>query len=243
MIRNLCIARRLVEAGARVVTLNFSRWDWHGPDGKNFVESRDNMPLLDQGVSALVSDLHARGLDQDVSVVVWGEFGRTPRINNTEGRDHWPQVNCALLAGGGMKTGQVIGATDRLGGTPAQRPGQVPGSLRHALSQHRPQSQRDAHLRSQRPAAVSGRLGHRSDPRSALIGRRSEPREGPASEFAWLRQEVHRVSPGNTFGPAPRDPQKKRPHDSFGLKGCNISAQGIALGRAKQQKKPSPEWA
>jgi len=122
MIRNLLVARRLVEAGARVVTLNFSRWDWHGPDGRNFVESRINMPLLDQGVSALVNDLHARGLDQDVSVVVWGEFGRTPRINNTAGRDHWPQVSCALLAGGGMRTGQVIGATDRQGGTAARRP-------------------------------------------------------------------------------------------------------------------------
>jgi hypothetical protein len=122
MVRNFCIARRLVEAGARVVTLNFSRWDWHGPDGKNFVESRRNMPLLDRAVSALVDDLHVRGLDQDVSVVVWGEFGRTPRINNTAGRDHWPQVSCALLAGGGMRTGQVIGATDRLGGTAAKRP-------------------------------------------------------------------------------------------------------------------------
>src|SRR5205085_7613556 len=77
MVRNFCIARRLVEAGARVVSLNFSRWDWHGPDGRNFVESRRNMPLLDQGVAALVGDLHARGLQNDVSVVVWGEFGRT----------------------------------------------------------------------------------------------------------------------------------------------------------------------
>lgn len=122
MIRNLCIARRLVEAGARVVTLNFSRWDWHGGDGRNYEQARRNMPMLDQGVSALVSDLHARGLDQEVSVVVWGEFGRTPRINAQAGRDHWPQVSCALLAGGGMRTGQVIGATDRIGGTAARRP-------------------------------------------------------------------------------------------------------------------------
>jgi hypothetical protein len=122
MVRNFCIARRLVEAGARVVTLNFSRWDWHGPDGKNFVESRRNMPLLDAGVSALVNDLEVRGLLDDVSIVVWGEFGRTPRINNTEGRDHWPQLSCALMAGGGMKTGQVIGASDRTGGTAARRP-------------------------------------------------------------------------------------------------------------------------
>ena len=122
MVRNFCVARRLVEAGARVVTLNFSRWDWHGGDGKNFVESRRNMPMLDTAVAALVDDLHNRGLDQDVSVVVWGEFGRTPRINAEAGRDHWPQVSGCLLAGGGMKTGQVIGATDRLGGTAARRP-------------------------------------------------------------------------------------------------------------------------
>jgi hypothetical protein len=104
------------------VTLNFSRWDWHGPDGLNFPECRKNMPLLDAAVAALVDDLHVRGLDRDVSVVVWGEFGRTPRINNTAGRDHWPQVSCALLAGGGMRNGQVIGATDRTGGTAARRP-------------------------------------------------------------------------------------------------------------------------
>jgi hypothetical protein len=122
MVRNFCLARRLVEAGARVVTLNFSRWDWHGPDGLNFPECRKNMPLLDAAVAALVDDLHVRGLDRDVSVVVWGEFGRTPRINNTAGRDHWPQVSCALLAGGGMRNGQVIGATDRTGGTAARRP-------------------------------------------------------------------------------------------------------------------------
>jgi hypothetical protein len=122
MVRNFCAARRLVEAGARVVTLNFSRWDWHGPDGQNFPECRRNMPLLDRAVSALVDDLEARGLLNDVSVVVWGEFGRTPRINNQAGRDHWPQVSCALLAGGGMRTGQVIGATDRTGGRAARRP-------------------------------------------------------------------------------------------------------------------------
>jgi hypothetical protein len=122
MVRNFCIARRLVEAGARVVSMNFSRWDWHGPDGKNFVQSRQDFPLLDRAVAALVSDLHDRGLDQDVSVVVWGEFGRTPKLNKDASRDHWPQVSCALMAGGGMKTGQAIGATNRLGEYPAKRP-------------------------------------------------------------------------------------------------------------------------
>src|SRR5262249_42727233 len=122
MVRNFCIARRLVEAGARVVTLNFTRWDWHGPDGKNFVQGKKDMPLLDRAICALVGDLHDRGLDKDVSVVVWGEFGRTPRINKFASRDHWPQVSCALLAGGGMRTGQVIGATNRYAEHAVRRP-------------------------------------------------------------------------------------------------------------------------
>ena len=78
--------------------------------------------MLDEGVTALVEDLHQRGLDKDVSVIVWGEFGRTPVINKDAGRDHWPNVSCALLACGGMKTGQVIGSTDRLGGEANDRP-------------------------------------------------------------------------------------------------------------------------
>src|SRR5687768_5876311 len=116
---NFLIARRLVEAGARVVSLNFSRWDWHG---KNFDAMRQDGPLLDRATAALITDLHERGLDKDVSVVVWGEFGRTPKINNGAGRDHWPQVSCALIAGGGMRTGQVIGATNRLGEHAVERP-------------------------------------------------------------------------------------------------------------------------
>jgi hypothetical protein len=119
MMEHFLIARRLVEAGARCVTLAFSRWDHHGD---NFGALRQDLPLLDQGLSALIEDIHQRGLDKDVSVVVWGEFGRTPTINKDAGRDHWPRVSCALLAGGGMKTGQVIGATDRLGGEATERP-------------------------------------------------------------------------------------------------------------------------
>jgi len=80
------------------------------------------MPLLDQGLSALIDDIHGRGLDKDVSVVVWGEFGRTPKINSSAGRDHWPAVSCGLLFGGGMRTGQVIGSTDRLGAEAKDRP-------------------------------------------------------------------------------------------------------------------------
>jgi uncharacterized protein DUF1501 len=119
MTENFLIARRLVEAGARVVSLNFSRWDHHG---QNFQAIRQDGPLLDRATAALISDIYERGLDKDVSVVVWGEFGRTPKINGSAGRDHWPQVSCALLAGGGMRTGQVIGSTNRLGEYAKDRP-------------------------------------------------------------------------------------------------------------------------
>lgn len=115
----LLIARRLVEAGARCVTLSYGRWDSHGD---NFGLVRDHGPKLDQCVSALIGDLDERGLLNDVTVVVWGEFGRTPRINNQRGRDHWPKVSCAFLAGGGLRAGQVIGSTNRLGEFAKDRP-------------------------------------------------------------------------------------------------------------------------
>ena len=113
------MARRLVEAGVRCVTLSFGSWDRHGG---NFERLPEQLAKLDQGVTALVEDIHSRGLDQDVSVIAWGEFGRTPRINPGGGRDHWPQASCALLAGGGMQMGQVIGSTNRLGEVPHDRP-------------------------------------------------------------------------------------------------------------------------
>ncbi len=119
----LLTARRLVEAGARVVTLAYGRWDWHGKlYGTTFENARHHFPVLDQGLGALVEDLRVRGLEKDVTVLVWGEFGRTPRINKTCGRDHWPQVSCAILAGGGMRTGQVIGATNRYAEHAQERP-------------------------------------------------------------------------------------------------------------------------
>ena len=116
---HLLMARRLVEAGVRCVTLTFGRWDSHG---QNFQLVRDHGGKLDQAVTALVQDLEERGMLDDVTVVVWGEFGRTPRINPGAGRDHWPQVSCALLAGGGMRTGQAIGCTNRLGEVAKDRP-------------------------------------------------------------------------------------------------------------------------
>jgi hypothetical protein len=113
------MARRLVEAGVRCVTISYSFWDWHG---SNFKSARANLPDFDMSVSSLVEDLHQRGLDKDVTVIVWGEFGRSPRINKDAGRDHWPNVSCALLAGGGMKVGQAIGSTTRDGAEAKTRP-------------------------------------------------------------------------------------------------------------------------
>ncbi|MBI3418322.1 MAG: DUF1501 domain-containing protein [Verrucomicrobia bacterium] len=133
LMEQFVMARRLVEAGARAVTVAFGFWDYHS---NNHKLCKEDLPLLDQGVTALVQDLHQRGLDKDVSVIVWGEFGRTPTINKDGGRDHWPKASCALLACGGMKTGQVIGATDRLGGEPSERPvqfGEVFATLYHNL--------------------------------------------------------------------------------------------------------------
>jgi hypothetical protein len=117
--QNLLVARRLVEAGARVVTVNYSFWDWHS---NNFKNADEELPIFEKALTALVDDLHERGLDKDVTLIAWGEFGRTPKINDKAGRDHWPRVSSAILAGGGMRTGQVIGATDRLGGEATERP-------------------------------------------------------------------------------------------------------------------------
>jgi hypothetical protein len=130
---HLLIARRLVEAGARVVTLSYGRWDSHG---KNFDLVRDHGAKLDQCLTALVEDLDVRGMLDDVTVIAWGEFGRTPQVNKEAGRDHWPQVSCAILAGGGMKTGQAIGSTDRIGGLAKDRPvgfGDIFATLYHNL--------------------------------------------------------------------------------------------------------------
>jgi uncharacterized protein (DUF1501 family) len=91
------------------VTLSIGGWDTHG---ENFKTLRRQLPEVDSGIASLVSDLHMRGLSDDVAVVMWGEFGRTPKVNNQAGRDHWPQVMSALVAGGGLKMGQAIGATD-----------------------------------------------------------------------------------------------------------------------------------
>jgi hypothetical protein len=115
---NILLSRRLIEAGARVVTTQWGGWDTHTD---NFKTLRRQLPALDAALAALIQDLQDRRMLDDVTIVMWGEFGRSPRINNA-GRDHWPRVMGAFMAGGGMKTGQVIGKTDRYGGEATDRP-------------------------------------------------------------------------------------------------------------------------
>lgn len=110
--QTLLVARRLIQTGVRVITMNgpWGGWDTHR---NNFVTLRKNLPAMDTGLSALLDDLKAHGMQDDVTIVVWGEFGRTPRVNKTAGRDHWPRVCGAWIAGGGMRNGQVIGSTTK----------------------------------------------------------------------------------------------------------------------------------
>lgn len=104
-------ARRLVEAGVRCVSIGFGGWDTHG---QNFQKLRSLLPAIDRGLAALIRDLDERGGLDDVAIIVWGEFGRTPRINSGAGRDHWPRVAAAFLAGGGFRYGRAIGSSDRI---------------------------------------------------------------------------------------------------------------------------------
>ncbi|MSR56011.1 MAG: DUF1501 domain-containing protein [Gemmataceae bacterium] len=130
------LARRLVESGVTFVTLNTApdclRWDWHvsitrenreqpSPGGPN-VGMEWSGPPLDRALSALITDLSERDPCRNVLLVVWGEFGRSPKINPTGGRDHWPRLGSVLLAGGGLKMGQIIGASSADGGLPTDQP-------------------------------------------------------------------------------------------------------------------------
>jgi uncharacterized protein (DUF1501 family) len=128
------LATRLVEAGVRFVTVTYGGWDTHGQNFKALKEKR--LPELDDGLSAMLTSLTQRGLMDSTSVFVTGEFGRTPKINPNAGRDHWPQAMFVLLAGGGMKTGRVIGASDEKAMKPKDRaisPDDVAASFYHSL--------------------------------------------------------------------------------------------------------------
>ncbi|RMF43051.1 MAG: DUF1501 domain-containing protein [Planctomycetota bacterium] len=117
--QRLLLARRLVEAGARFVTLTYGGWDMHNDITNNF---NRQMPALDQALATLLQDLDSRGLLQSTLVMVSSEFGRTPKINSTAGRDHWPKVFSVLLAGGGIKGGYIHGASDSTAAEPDQDP-------------------------------------------------------------------------------------------------------------------------
>jgi Protein of unknown function (DUF1501) len=113
------LARRLVEAGVSFVTVILNGWDDHG---KLESKMKQRAAAYDAAVAGLVEDLHERGLDKKVAVLAWGEFGRTPRVNKNGGRDHWPSSMSVLMAGGGLKVGQVIGSTNDKGERPKERP-------------------------------------------------------------------------------------------------------------------------
>ncbi|MCB1207971.1 MAG: DUF1501 domain-containing protein [Verrucomicrobiales bacterium] len=152
------LARRLVEAGCRFVTMVWENpfpgktipknctynWDSHAVNCDMFADSRWRMPIYDQAVSALIEDIYSRGLEKDVLVVVTGEFGRTPKINTQigtqtgvaqPGRDHWPNAMSNIVFGGGMATGQIIGATNPRGEFPIERP-LSPNDLWATIYQH-----------------------------------------------------------------------------------------------------------
>jgi len=126
-------ARRLIEAGVGCVTLAIGGWDTHG---QNFTTLKTQLPQVDRGVANLIQDLHDRGMENDVVTVMWGEFGRTPKINPQAGRDHWAPVMSALVAGGGLKMGQAVGTSNSRGEVPKDRPvtaAQVLSTLYHAM--------------------------------------------------------------------------------------------------------------
>ncbi|MCA9167185.1 MAG: DUF1501 domain-containing protein, partial [Planctomycetales bacterium] len=162
------LARRLVESGVKFVTVYFSDsiggrqvgsggWDTHGFDNTRMYKIVDkyHLPLTDQTLPTLLNDLEQRGL-LDETLVVWvGEFGRTPKINNNESRDHWPQCYTALLAGGGVTAGQAYGTSDEYGMYPAEhpvRPEDLSATMFHLLGINPQHEIRD---RANRPFPIS----------------------------------------------------------------------------------------
>jgi len=117
--QRLLMARRLVEAGVRLVTVTYGGWDMHANITNGF---RNSMPALDTALATLIDDLSQRGMLDETLVIVSSEFGRTPKINNDAGRDHWPKVFSVMLAGGGVKGGLIYGSSDATAAEPEQDP-------------------------------------------------------------------------------------------------------------------------
>src|SRR5207248_11565630 len=131
--QRLLLARRLVEAGARLVTVDFPcvkgqkafSWDDHASVWNIFEQMKIRLPVLDQMTAALIDDLYDRGMDRDVLVLVMGEMSHTPKLSNFKGqpgREHWAQTMSLLLAGGGLAMGQAVGATNKTGDEVRERP-------------------------------------------------------------------------------------------------------------------------
>ena len=121
--KDMITAVRLIEAGSKFVTLNYGGWDMHG----NIAGSiKSQAPSLDQAFAALISDLDERGMLDETLVMITSEFSRTPKINTSAGRDHWPKVMSVVMAGGGMKRGYIHGTSDPTGSEPDENPVSVP---------------------------------------------------------------------------------------------------------------------
>ncbi len=117
--QRMILARRLLQAGTRCATFSWGGWDTHSD---NFNYLKRQLPHLDNGLSTLIEDLDAHGMLDDTIILMSGEFGRTPRINGTAGRDHWARASSFFIAGGGFRHGQAIGSTNRLGEVAETRP-------------------------------------------------------------------------------------------------------------------------
>lgn len=161
------LARRLVEAGVTYVLVNYSKnnsWDTHK---QNFKRLKNRLlPPADQAAAALLTDLHERGMLDEVLVLMLGEMGRTPKINRNAGRDHWPDVFSLLIAGGGLTRGQVLGASTRMGDLPAERPVHYQEILATVYQQLGIDPQLVLHDRQNRPL----RILPEADPVRELLG-------------------------------------------------------------------------
>lgn len=145
------MARRLIEGGVKFVTVNFGGWDHHA---KIFENLDKKLPVFDQGLSALITDLEQRGLMKDTLLLVMGEFGRTPKINKDAGRDHWGRAGSMIFAGAGVTPGKIIGATDRDGAFVTERPirpADVACTVYEALGIN---PRKDLHTPEGRPVAI-----------------------------------------------------------------------------------------